>query len=123
MVKQIGFLLLAASIAALTPLAWAQKAEKINVTGYLIDSMCASQHLEDADPTVFAKSHTRACALKCADSGYGVLTTNEYYEFDEEGNKLAKALLEASRKKKGVMVVVEGTLEDDVLKVMSLKEK
>jgi len=93
------------------------------VTGYLLDSMCASQHLEDENPTVFAKSHATECALKRADSGYGVLTADEYYELDEEGNKLAEALLKATKKEKGVMVVVEGTLEDDVLKVISLKEK
>lgn len=97
-----------------------QKAEKVTLKGALMDTMCYGMHKDDA--ASFAKTHPKACLVKCKAGGYGVVAEGKYYKFDAEGNKKAGALLEKSTKDKDITVVAEGTVEDEVLKVTSLKE-
>lgn len=67
-------------------------------------------------------THTRACALKCADSGFGIVTSDKkFIKFDAEGNKEIVAALKASDKKDHLRVDVSGEVEGDTLKVKSIK--
>ena len=81
----------------------------------LVDANCSNKTKADPD------SHTRACALKCASSGYGVWTADgKYLKFDAAGSEKAKALLDASDKKDKLRVDVEGTVEGETLTVTSI---
>jgi hypothetical protein len=81
----------------------------------LVDTMCVGKVKADPD------KHTRACALQCKGSGYGVLTADgRYLRFDAAGNEKAVAALKASDRKDTLRVDVTGTLEGEILKVESL---
>jgi hypothetical protein len=67
-------------------------------------------------------SHTRACALKCAASGYGIVTPDKHFlKFDAEGNTKIVEALKASDKKDRLRVDVGGDVQGDTLKVTSIK--
>jgi hypothetical protein len=67
-------------------------------------------------------SHTRECALKCAGSGFGIVTKdNQFLKFDAEGNKRITELLKASDKKDHLRVDVNGDVQGDTLKVTEVK--
>ena len=67
-------------------------------------------------------THTRACALTCAKSGFGILTADgTYLKFDAQGNEKAIAALNASHATDHLRVTVTGDREGDIIKVKSLK--
>jgi hypothetical protein len=67
-------------------------------------------------------SHTRACALKCEASGFGIITSDKkFVKFDAAGNKQIVAALKASEKKDHLNVDVSGDMDGDTLKVTSVK--
>lgn len=67
-------------------------------------------------------SHTRACALKCEASGFGIITSDKkFIKFDAAGNKEITEALKASDKKDHLRVDVSGQVEGDTLKVTSVK--
>jgi hypothetical protein len=102
----------AAVLAVLALPAFAETKSYENVS--LVDTNCLNKVKDNPD------AHTRACALKCAGSGYGVLADGKYVKFDAAGNEKAKAALEASSAKDKLRVNVSGELEGDTLKVAAL---
>lgn len=81
----------------------------------IVDVMCSAKAKAGPD------SHTRACALQCQNSGFGVVTaTGEFLKFDEAGNAKAVAVLKASKKGDHLRVAVTGTREGGTIKVASL---
>ena len=67
-------------------------------------------------------THTRACALKCEASGFGIITSDKkFVKFDAAGNKQIIAALKASDKKDHLRVDVSGDMDGDTLKVTSVK--
>ncbi|MGH9743885.1 MAG: hypothetical protein ACRD51_16185 [Candidatus Acidiferrum sp.] len=67
-------------------------------------------------------SHTRACALKCEASGFGIITQDKkFIKFDAAGNKEITEALKASHKKDHLRVDVSGDVDGDTLKVTSVK--
>lgn len=67
-------------------------------------------------------AHTRACALACARSGYGILTSDhQYLKFDAAGNKEILAELKNSNEKDHLRVNVTGEVQGNMLKVSSIK--
>ena len=95
--------------------------QKATLTGHLVDQMCGGD-LKDAAK---AADHSKECALMdhCAASGFGIFANGKYVKFDAEGSKMAKALVEKTKKEKDITIVAEGTLDGDTLTVASLKEK
>jgi hypothetical protein len=82
----------------------------------VVDVNCSSKAAADPD------SHTRACALKCEASGFGILTKdNRFLKFDAQGNKTIAEELKASDKKDHLRVDVSGDVHGDMLKVTSVK--
>jgi hypothetical protein len=82
----------------------------------LVDSNCSKKVAADPD------SHTRACALKCAASGFGIVTQDkQFLKFDAEGNAKIVEALKASDKKDHLRVDVTGDVQGDTLKVTSIK--
>lgn len=82
----------------------------------VVDVNCSMKVAADPD------SHTRACALKCAASGFGIVTKDkQFLKFDAEGNKKIVEALKASDKKDHLRVDVSGEVQGDTLKVTSIK--
>lgn len=71
------------------------------------------------------KGHPRSCSLMegCTKSGFGIVTSDgKYHKFDENGNKLALAVLQNSKAEKDVMVSVTGTEDAGTIKVTKIEE-
>jgi hypothetical protein len=78
----------------------------------VVDKMCASKVKADPD------KHTRACALQCKGSGYGIVTEKgEFLAFDSAGNDMAAKALQATDKKDHLRATVKGTRDGDTIKV------
>jgi S-layer protein (TIGR01564 family) len=93
-----------------------KKAAKI--TGFVVDVHCATG-LDVKD-----REHPVSCSLmgKCAESGYAVVAKDNLYKLDENGNKLALAILKETKTKKGLAVEIVGTLKDGILYVDTMSE-
>jgi hypothetical protein len=82
----------------------------------VVDVNCSTKVTADPD------SHTRACALKCAASGFGIVTQDKHYlKFDAVGNSMIVEALKTSDKKDHLRVDVSGDVQGDSLKVTSIK--
>jgi hypothetical protein len=82
----------------------------------VVDVNCSKKVAADPD------SHTRACALKCAAGGFGIVTQDkQFLKFDAQGNQKITEALKASDKKDHLRVDVSGDVQGDTLKVTSIK--
>lgn len=82
----------------------------------VVDASCSARVASAPD------THTRACALKCEASGFGIITADKkFIKFDAAGNKEITEALKASDKKDHLRVDVSGQVEGDTLKVTSVK--
>jgi hypothetical protein len=82
----------------------------------VVDVNCSKKVAADPD------SHTRDCALKCAASGFGIVTADkQFLKFDAAGNTKITDALKSSSKKDHLRVDVSGDKEGDTLKVTSIK--
>jgi hypothetical protein len=80
--------------------------------GTLVDVMCKDKDIS---------AHTRNCALGCAKSGFGLVTSDgKFMKFDEAGNAKALAALKATNKEKDLKAKVEGALDGDTVQVTSI---
>jgi len=109
--KAVSFLVLL-GLAAMPALAAVETYKDVSV----VDVNCSTKVAADPD------SHTRACALKCAASGFGIVTKDkQFLKFDAEGNAKIADALKASEKKDHLRVDVSGDVQGDTLKVTSIK--
>jgi hypothetical protein len=70
----------------------------------------------------YPDSHTRACALKCQQSGFGIVTKDkQFLKLDAKGNAEVVSALKASDKKDHLRANVTGDVEGDTIKVSSVK--
>ena len=82
----------------------------------VVDTNCSTKVASAPD------SHTRDCALKCARSGFGIITRDQgYLRFDQAGNKQILDELKASDKTDHLRVDVTGDVQGNTLKVKSVK--
>jgi hypothetical protein len=78
----------------------------------VVDKMCSAKAKADPD------KHTRACALQCKGSGYGIVTEKgEFLAFDANGNEKTAATLQATDKKDHLRATVKGTRDGNTIKV------
>jgi len=81
----------------------------------VVDKNCSSKVSASPD------THKRECALKCAASGYGIVTSDQkFLKFDADGNAKIKEALQSSDKKDHLRVDVSGDVENGTLKVKSI---
>jgi len=81
----------------------------------LLDNSCREQAKANPD------AHPTSCALKCADSGYGIYTAEgQWLKLDKAGNRAAVAALQKTKRADHLRANVEGTLKGDVIQVKSL---
>jgi hypothetical protein len=105
-------LLVLLGLAAMPALAAVESYKDVPV----VDANCSKKVAANPD------SHTRACALKCAASGYGIITKDkQFLKFDAEGNSKISEALKTSDKKDHLRVDVSGDVQGDTLKVNSIK--
>lgn len=82
----------------------------------VVDVNCSTKAAANPD------AHTRDCALKCAGSGFGIVTKDEkFLKFDAAGNAKIVEELKASGKADHLRVNVTGSVQGDTLKVASVK--
>lgn len=110
--RRITSVLMLAGLCAMP--AFASAASYHNVA--VVDVSCSKRAAADPD------SHTRDCALKCAGSGFGIITNDQkFLKFDAEGNAKVTEALKASSKKDHLRVNVDGDVQGDTLKVTSIE--
>jgi hypothetical protein len=81
----------------------------------LVDSNCSAKVKAAPD------QHTKQCALSCAKSGFGVLTSDgSFLKFDDTGNTKALAALRSSRKTDHLRATVAGKRDGDRIQVDSI---
>lgn len=82
----------------------------------LIDKQCSRKAADNPD------AHTRQCAMGCAGSGYGILTSDgKFLKFDKAGDEKATSLLKQTDKKDHLRVTVDGEEKDGIVNVKSVK--
>ncbi|MBK7929943.1 MAG: hypothetical protein IPJ98_21445 [Bryobacterales bacterium] len=82
-------------------------------SGTVVDVMCKGKDLS---------SHTRSCAIACAKGGYGlVMADGKFLKFNETGNAKALAMLKAATKDKDLKAKATGTLDGEVIQVLTLE--
>lgn len=102
-------------IASLSVPALALGAEWQKVS--LVDQMCREKEAVKANPD----KHPTSCLLKCASSGYGIITADGgWLKLDDQGNKAAVAALKGTKKADHVRVNVTGEQKGDTIAVKSL---
>jgi len=102
---------LAVVVLAMPAVALAGTWEKVS----LVDHMCLEKVRATPD------KHPTSCLLKCAGSGYGILTTDgKWLELDKAGNEKALAALKATKKKDHIRVNVTGEQAGESIAVSSL---
>ncbi len=95
------------------------------LTGVVVDQMCAKSMAKKSDPMVRATKHDKDCALEeaCAASGYGLFYDGgKWVKFDDNGDKLAKAMFESSKKESDFKAEVTGEMKGDKFVVASIAE-
>ena len=82
----------------------------------LIDTMCSTKAKAKPD------EHTKACAVQCAKSGFGIVTADgSFLKFDDNGNAKALAALNALKKADHLRVSVTGERQGETIKVATVK--
>jgi hypothetical protein len=110
--RKLASLFLLLGLCALPALAAAETYKDVPV----VDVNCSAKVAADPD------AHTRDCALKCAASGFGIVTKDkQFLKFDADGNSKVTEALKASDKKDHLRVNVSGDVQGDTLKVTSIK--
>ncbi len=81
----------------------------------LIDNMCREKMGKTPD------KHPTSCLLKCAASGYGILTSDgKWLQLDKAGNEKALTALKATKKRDHIRVNVTGEQTGDGIAVSAL---
>jgi hypothetical protein len=110
--RRITSLLVLLGLCAMPAFAKVASYENVPV----VDVNCSKKVAADPD------SHTRDCALKCAASGFGIVTKDQQFlKFDAAGNAKIAEALKAFDKKDHLRVDVKGDVQGDTLKVTSIK--
>lgn len=82
------------------------------LSGTLVDMNCKGKDLAE---------HTKQCAMRCAKSGFGLVTADgKFVKFDEAGNTKALDALKASAKEKDLKATVTGKVDGDSIQVESV---
>ena len=98
------------------------RGDEKKITGVLIDQACGNKQMAKADPAKAAEGHTKACCLKCADSGYSVISGKKMYKIDSADASKAKDFLgKDDTASKNIQVTVEGDVDDSAGEIKNVK--
>jgi hypothetical protein len=121
MLKKFIFSMTAVMALSLVVMAY----DEAELVGVIVDKACATGKVnKQPDLQTAAANENKACILmtSCVNSGLGVYSGGKYYEFDQNGNTLAKAALEKSKKDKGAKFKVTGKVTDGKVAVTGIQE-
>jgi hypothetical protein len=121
MLKKFIFSMTAVMALSLVVMAY----EDAELVGPIVDKACATGKVnKQPDLQTAAANETKACILmpSCVNSGLGVYSGGKYYEFDQNGNTLAKAALEKSKKDKGAKFKITGKVTGGKVAVTEIQE-
>lgn len=105
------YLAVLVSIFVIPATAWAEGFKNVA----LVDVNCSEKAKADPD------AHTRACALQCRKSGFGIITPDgKFLKFDAKGNTQALQLLSKSAKTDHLRADVTGGVTGGTIAVQSL---
>jgi hypothetical protein len=104
-------LMAAVVVAFAISTARAEEQKDVKVTGVLIDQTCAAKCMAKDSPQEAAGKHPKACAIKCADAGFAVMSDGKMTKLSPEATAIAKEYLAKEENK--TTVVVEGTQAED----------
>ncbi len=82
---------------------------------HFVDAGCQAKLKGDTD------KHTRECALKCSDTGFGIVLDGNFVKFDDAGNKMATEQLQKMKKADHIRATVTGDRNGDTIQVKKLK--
>ena len=103
------------ALAWLITLSLVLAAQQQTWTGYLSDVACSKQIVAD---------HPVSCMKGCHASGFGIVTKDgTFHKFDANGSKIARQLLEETKKEKEVEIEVSGSLEGQTIQVREIKAR
>lgn len=109
--RKLAFLFVLFGLCAAPAIAAAESYNDVPV----VDVNCSTKAAANPD------AHTRDCALKCASSGFGIVTPDKHFlKFDANGNAKIVEALKASDKKDHLRVNVSGDVQGDTLTVTSI---
>lgn len=109
--KRIASFVVLMGLCASPALAFAESYQNVP----LIDVNCSRRAAADPD------AHTRDCALKCASSGFGIITQDQHFlKFDAAGNAKILEAIRTSSKKDHLRVNVRGDVQGDTIRVNSI---
>lgn len=108
------------------------KEQETTFTGYLMDVKCGDlgkSRLDGTDLASHPEKHTLECALspESVASGYGLCMKDEkgvyqFFPFDADGSRMAKAVLEKSIRKDNLLVELKYVKQDDMIHLVSITE-
>jgi hypothetical protein len=94
-------------------------AETVTLKGDVIDNTCAAANVDTL--ATFVTTHTKQCALSCAQSGYAIFADGKLYAFDKDSSaKVAEFLKKEDSK---LQVVVTATKIQEVLSLVSIENQ
>ena len=87
------------------------KGDSVKVSGVVIDQMCAKKMAAKDDPQKAAAGHQTSCCLKCADSGFAIMTDGKTTLLSKDSSDKVKEYLSKDDAK--TSVTIEGTKQAD----------
>jgi hypothetical protein len=95
------------------------------LSGYIVDANCGERLAGIENGGERAARHTKACSLEpaCSAKGYMLYSGGTWYTLDAQGNSLAKGAITASKKERGHLFEVTGSVKGKTLSVLRLREK
>lgn len=114
-----GALLVALALALTGGMAAQSSGQK--VSGHLVDTVCAKNHVGEAG---YATNHENSCNLhaSCIKSGYSVMTADDkVFTLDAKGAEQALALVKTTDKARDLRVTVTGRVDGQTIAVESIE--
>ena len=125
MLKRCSILMLA--LIAFSPLDSALAQTSKTYRGFLVDRACAAMYKHDGGNIAQkVASHTRSCCLEpsCSEAGYSLYVTGDqaWYDLDNKGNEMARALIKKSKVARGNKVQITGEIKRGELRTSAVSE-
>ena len=106
------------ALLASSTLADLARAADESFSGYLVDKSCAAMFKNDhQDPTKRLKDHLKSCDLDpaCCEAGYTIYSGGKWIDLDAPTSAVVQKVLRNSKKDRGNMFKVTGTIKRNEL--------
>ncbi len=93
------------------------------IQGVVVDWNCAKPMVKDGREATLRNNHNCSLMKKYDRGAYGLITNDKkYFRLDDSGNAKIKQLLKDTPDKDDLKVVVDGEIQGDTLKVVTISE-